>query len=362
MQTRAPAPVETLTVMADPSTADQGGAEAREPLVTEGSTEHATPPPDSTAASSPAEKSETKETLLEAVLKAVKPDDTEEGDLAGTSPPSEQAPTGPEAKTGEGDKADLTHDPSQEELAAYNKRTRERVEQLISQRNHFRTEAEVTQTLRNFLVTNDIAREDFQLTLDLAAAMRRGDFKAFLEGVGPYVQLATQAMGITLPPDLQQQVQQKQLTFEAAAQASRDRYARALAEQRATRATQVMGNQQTQAQTQQLQRSIENTVASWEAGIRQTDPDYGRKEETVRQFLWAVVNEQGAPTSPDHAVAIAKEAYARANKTFSQFAPQRQATRAVPSSVNNRAASGARSEPKSLMEAAELGLARARGA
>ena len=351
--------------MADTASADLGGSHEPVTPVTSPPEPPSTPSTtDVSAPSSRAEKSENKETLLEAVLKAVKPaeDADEEERLAGTSPPSEAAPTGPDAKTGEEDKADLTRDPSPEELAAYNKRTRDRIEKLLGERNAFRVEAEVTQTLRNFLVTNDIAREDFQLTLDLAAAMRRGDFKAFLEGVGPYVQLATQAMGITLPPDLDKQVQAKQLTFDAAAQVSRDRYARALAEQRATRATQVMGNQQTAAQTQHLQRSIESTVANWESGIRATDPDYGRKEETVRQFLWAVVNEQGAPTSPDHAVAIAKEAYARANKTFQSFAPQRQATRAVPSSVNNRAASGARSEPKSMMEAAELGLARARGA
>ena len=348
--------------MADTSSADLGGHEPVTPVTS-------TPEPpshettDASAPSSGAEKSENKETLLEAVLKAVKPaEDAEEGDLAGTSPPSDAAPTGPDAKPGGEDKADLTKDPTPEELASYNKRTRDRIEKILGERNAYRVEAEVTQTLRNFLVTNDIAREDFQLTLDLAAAMRRGDFKAFLEGVGPYVQLATQAMGITLPPDLEQQVRAKQLTFDAAAQVSRDRYARALAEQRATRATQVMGNQQSAAQTQHLQQSIESTVASWENGIRATDPDYGRKEETVRQFLWAVVNEQGVPTSPDHALAIAKEAYARANRTFQQFAPQRQATRAVPSSVNNRAASGARSEPKSMMEAAELGLARARGA
>ena len=332
-----------------------------EPARTPLDAEHDT---DASAPSSGAEKSENKETLLEAVLKAVKPaeDADEEERLAGTSPPSEAAPTGPDAKTGEEDKADLNQDPSAEELATYNKRTRDRIEKLLGERNAFRVEAEVTQTLRNFLVTNDIAREDFQLTLDLAAAMRRGDFKAFLEGVGPYVQLATQAMGITLPPDLEQAGSGQAVDVRRGGP-SVARQVRESARRTAGDASHAGdANQQTAAQTQQLQRSIESTVASWESGIRATDPDYGRKEETVRQFLWAVVNEQGAPTSPDHAVAIAKEAYARANRTFQSFAPQRQATRAVPSSVNNRAASGARSEPKSMMEAAELGLARARGA
>jgi hypothetical protein len=304
------------------------------------------------------------------VLKAVKPaEDADEEPLAGTSPPSEKAPTSPaEAKTGEADKGpELT----EEELRVQpddSWKVQKRIKKLLEQRNEARTEvssfkaeAEVTQTLRNFLVTNDIAREDFQLTLDLAAAMRRGDFKSFLEGVGPYVQLATQALGITLPPDLQGEVSQGRVTFDAAAQMSRDRYARALAEQRATRVTQVADTQRTFAQQQHLSRTIEQTVTAWENGIRQNDPDYGRKEETVRNFLWAVVQERGAPQTPEHAVEIAREAYNRATNTLRQFAPSPRPTRAVPSSVN-RAASGARPEPRSLMEAAELGLARARGA
>ena len=229
--------------------------------------------PDVTASPSEAEKSDTKETLLEAVLKAVKPaDDAEErAALAGTSPPSESVPSSePEAKTGEADKGPTS---PKTLLPKSSRRTTNAPasasSSCLDSATAIKAEAEVTQTLRNFLVTNDIAREDFQLTLDLAAAMRRGDFKSFLEGVGPYVQLATQALGITLPPDLQSEVQQGRVTFDAAAQMSRDRYARALAEQRATRVTQVASTQQTAAQQQHLSRTIEQTVSAWENGIRQ---------------------------------------------------------------------------------------------
>ena len=354
--------------MADPSPADGPIDSAREPLViNEGSiareaTTPATSTPDAPASPSEASRGEpTKETLLEAVMRAVKPEG-DEGEPSAETPPTSESATSPTDAKGDADKGpDLSTDPTTEELAAYKKGTRERIQQLLDQRNMLRAEADVTQTLRNFLVTNDIAREDFQLTLDLAAAMRRGDFKTFLEGVGPYVQLATQALGITLPPDLQSEVTQHRMTFDAAAQVSRDRYARALAEQRATRVTQVATTQQSAAQQQNLARNIEQSVTAWESGIRQTDPDYGRKEETVKNFLWAVVQERGAPQSPQHAIEIAKEAYSRANRTLQSFAPQRPATRPVPSSIN-RAASGARPEPRSMLEAAELGLARARGA
>jgi hypothetical protein len=141
---------------------------------------------------------------------------------------------------------------------------------------------------------------------------------------------------------------------------SRDRYARALAEQHATRATQVVSSQQNLQAQQNLARSIEQSVSTWENGIRQSDPDYARKEATVRNFLWAVVQERGNPRSAEHAIEIAKEAYNRANETFRQIAPPPRATRAVPSSTN-RAAPGARSEPQSMMEAAMLGLERAHG-
>ena len=348
------------------STADTSAENVNEPLVVannEGATERSTPATtDAKPSSSEESAGDKKETLLEAVLKAVQPKDDGDEPTAEASPATENAQS-PDAKAGDDGKGpDLSQDPTPEELAGYKKSTRERIEKLLGERNQLRGEAEVTHTLRNFLVANDIAREDFQLTLDLAAAMRRGDFKAFLEGVGPYVQLATNALGITLPPDLQQQVTQKQLTFDAASQVSRDRYARALAEQRATRATQVLETRENTQQQQQVVRSIEQTVSAWENGVRQTDPDYGRKEETVRQLLWSVVQERGAPKTPEHAVEIAKEAYSRANKLLQSAAPARPATRPVPSSINSRAASGARSEPRSMMEAAELGLARARGA
>jgi hypothetical protein len=314
---------------------------------------------DASASPSEARTGETKETLLEAVLRAVDKDKLDEGDKKDTIP-TEESPTSSEgAPSPEKTRFDLSKDPTPEELATYKEGTRQRIQQLLEQRNTLRNDAQVTQTLRDYLVVNDIAKEDFQLTLDLAAAMRRGDFRGFLEGVAPYVNLATQALGITLPPDLYQSVQQGGLSFEAAAQISRERYARALAEQRATRVTQIATHQADTAAREGLSQSIEQTVNQWEATIRANDPDYGRKEATVKNLLWAVVQERGAPQTPEQAVEIAREAYNRANETIRSFTPSPRATQRVPSSIN-RAAGGARPEPKSMMEAAMLGLERAR--
>jgi hypothetical protein len=345
--------------MAEPSTAETTiPVEAAE---TPPPAPESTTPADASASPSEAKGEPKKETLLEAVLRAVEPK-TEEELSAEKSPDSGKDTQKSEAEgtKDEQDKLDLSKDPDEKELSQYKKNTRERILQLIEQRNSFRAEADVTRVLRDFLVTNDIAREDFQLTLDLAAAMRRGDFRTFLQGVAPYVNLANQALGLALPPDLHGEVQSGRMSPEIAAQASRDRYQRVLSDQHAQRATQILTNQQQVHATNALSSSIQQTVQEWENGVRQSDPDYGRKEEAVRNFLWAVVQEKGAPRSPEQAVEIAREAYNRANSIYRSFTPPPRPTRAVPSSVN-RSAPGARPEPKSMMEAAMLGLERAQG-
>jgi hypothetical protein len=321
--------------------------------------------------SSSDKKGETRETLLQAVENALPElkDSEDTLKLGEDTPPSNEP--GSEARKdgepGEGE-PDLSKDPTEEELARLNQRTRKRIDQFLAERKQLQeqikgldTEAQISRSLKTYLQTHDIAKEDFQLTLDLAAAMRAGNFRAFLEGVGPYVQLATEALGLTLPNDLQQSVARGQMTVDAAAAMSRERYARALAEQNATRLTQQQQFERQRTSGADLSRSVEQAVTAWENQVRTSDPDYGRKEATVRQFLWAVIQERGTPQSPEHAVEIAKDAYERATNTLREFAPAPRPTRQTPSSIG-RTAAGARPEPKTLMEAALLGLERAQRA
>jgi hypothetical protein len=326
---------------------------------------------DAPSSPSSSEKGETRESLLSAVEKALPElkDSEDTLKLGEDTPPSDEP--GSEAKKdgepGEGE-PDLSKDPTEEELARLNQRTRKRIDQFLAERKQLQeqikgldTEAQISRSLKTYLQTHDIAKEDFQLTLDLAAAMRAGNFRAFLEGVGPYVQLATEALGLTLPNDIQQSVARGQMTTDAGAALSRERYARALAEQNATRLSQQQQIQYRQQSGADLSRSVEQAVTAWENQVRTSDPDYGRKEATVRNFLWAVIQERGAPQSAEHAVEIAKDAYERANVTLRDFAPAPRPTRQVPSSIG-RTAAGARPEPKTLMEAALLGLERAQRA
>ena len=87
----------------------------------------------------------------------------------------------------------------------------------------------------NYLRQHDIGQDDFLFGLELMAAMRRGDFAKFYEGVQPYMKLCEEYLGISLPPDLQQQVNQGHMTTQAAAMYSRERMDKAMAQTNAVR-------------------------------------------------------------------------------------------------------------------------------
>lgn len=194
------------------------------------------------------------------------------------------------------------------------------------------------------------------MMLDLGASLRKGDFQRFYAGMRPYMDLAEQYLGISLAPDLQEQVQQGHMTTQAAAAYSRERMQRAMLQNNLQRQQQVFG-QYTQAQQAQQQKQareflanrVRNTVNKWEAQVAQSDPDYAAKKTAVQDTMWAVVREKGIPKSPKQAVRIAQEALRRVNAHFQRWAPARRPTSRVPSSTGRTA--GVTPEPRSLMEA-----------
>jgi len=260
-------------------------------------------------------------------------------------------------------------------MARYSQSANKRVTKLLDQRREARAEAarlkgmepsaQAADSVTKYLRDNDISREDFLLTLELAAAMRRGDFRTFYAGVQPYVKLAEEYLGVSLPPDLQEQVRQGHMTTQAAQAFSRERMDRAMAQNNFQRtqqqhrqfAEQSTAQQQTQQRTY-LANQVRDTVNAWEAKIMQSDPDYAAKRAAVQDTMWAVVRERGVPQSADHAVKIAEEALKRVNERYRSWAPQRRPTSRAPSSTGRT--TGATPEPRSLADAVKVARETAR--
>lgn len=196
------------------------------------------------------------------------------------------------------------------------------------------------------------------MTLELAAAMRRGDFKMFYEGVKPYMQLAEEYLGVQLPRDLQQRVAEGHMTTQAARMFARERMDRALAESQRVRQAQLYEQTTTvQAQTQ-LANAVAAEVNNWEQATMKADPDYARKQAAVQDTMWAVVREKGRPQSPEHAVAIAQESYRRVNERYRSWSPPARPTSAQPRSTGKT--NGAAPEARTLLEAVQQARERAR--
>ena len=192
--------------------------------------------PDVPASSSDADQGESKESLLEAVQKAV-PELRQDADDPSIDPGASPAQAAKDASV---DESELPDAVTQEELAKYSKAAQKRISKLNKQRQKLTGEvqrlkeiepsAQAAEQVTGYLRNNDISREDFLMGLELMSAMRRGDFRTFYEGVKPYMRLAEEYLGHALPPDLQAQVNQGHMTTQAAQMYSKERMDRAMAQ------------------------------------------------------------------------------------------------------------------------------------
>ena len=256
-------------------------------------------------------------------------------------------------------------DPTEAELAASAPKTRKRIETLLTQRNTARAEIENLKPavakwnqFEGYLTQHDLAAEDVNLLLGIGAALRRGDFEAFRKGVMPYVELANQALGDTLPPDLAAKVEAGEMTQEAAKELSRTRFQNARLQGQAQAQTAAAATREANEAQARASHAISAAVTAWETDTRGRDPDYAKKASAVLRFSQALMAEHGRPRTADEAVAMAKRAYEDVNQAFAAARPAAAPTRPQPNGV--RVVNDAQPEPKTLMEAALLGLRRAR--
>jgi hypothetical protein len=296
--------------------------------------------------------------LLDAVQRAVpelRQDDDSDADGARGDSPSQVA-----RKPDRDSEPELPEEATPEELAKLSKAAQRRIKKLKAQRQKLAGEvqrltpdAAAAAQVSDYLRQHDIGQDDFLMGLELMAAMRRGDFAKFHAGVQPYMKLAEEYLGISLPPDLQQQVAQGHMTTQAAAMYSRERMDRAMAQTNAVRNQAALQQHQQSSQLEVLASKVANAVNNWEAITARADPNYAAKKTAVQTALKAMVHDQGPPRSPEHGVQLATEAYRRVNEQYRGWTgPQRRPTSRVPSSTGRTA--GVAPEAKTLLEAVKF--------
>jgi hypothetical protein len=261
-------------------------------------------------------------------------------------------------------KPDTEADPTEAELKKLRPETRRRFERLLAQRNEVRQTLDAVQPelaqhrqLQGYLQQHQLAPDDVNMLLGVGAALRRGDYQGFLNGVTPYVMAAQEALGFRISPDLQKQVDEGVIDENAARELTRTRHRAAQAEARLKDADRTVSTTQ---QVQHVER-IRGAVDTWEQNIQRRDPDYAQMSGAVRRYAQGLLQERGTPKTPQEAVALTQTAYDEVKAMFAQARPAPRATRAAPSSIH--VATGTPNvEPRSLKEAVVLALANARRA
>jgi hypothetical protein len=294
--------------------------------------------------------------LLAVVKKAIAPKDKGEVDPAGASSDASGK------KDGEGDpKADgkagdeKPGKPNTEEDTRFDKHPR--FVKLRRQVEDLQPKAERYEKITGFMQEHDLSPDEVSEGMKIMALMKRRPADAF-KALQPYMEKLGAYVGETLPQDLSDRVEAGEIS-EAAA--------REMAALRAGREHDVVMTErdrerEQERQAQEITARRVSAVNDWAATKRSSDPDFAAIEPLVRDRARALIAERTQagkpPVTPEAAVEVVEEALRQIRDTTKPLRPSKPGIRHVPSSGST--STSAQTQPKTSLDAAKMGLNRAR--
>lgn len=302
------------------------------------------------------EPGQSKESLLDAVLKVV-PATTESDVLAPQDDQAAPEATEPDSQQAE-DETETDSDDDEPPTPETPPAVRKKINKLLKQRRELRAElsqlqatAQIGSELQVFSEEHGLTGDDLATLLHLGAALRAGNYAEFYKTVAPYVRTAQEVLGVVLPRDLSELVRQGQMTEAAAKAYAQQRIQGKRAEYQLQTTTEAHQIQQRQA----IQNDVKRAVSSFETRLAANDPDYKAKQPVVRRVAQGMLLERGnVINSVEEALEISRAAYTEVNNQMRSFQPVPRATHPQPNGASQTPS--ARAAPKTMMEAALQGL------
>lgn len=230
------------------------------------------------------------------------------------------------------------------------KRKQAQVEELRGEVDRYKGPAEQFDRIVAFATENTLTANDMADGMLLTASFKN-DPKTFLEHIAPYVASAQERLGEKLPEDLQAKVDTGAVDEETAKELALARHRMTASE------TRIKAQDEESAADRQtrIRAEMQTAVGNWERSI--VDPDYqALRADVSDQMTVIAARDKRMPTTPEEAVALAKDALKEVKAKVARYRPKPAAVQTTPSS----SAPATRSEPTSILEAAHLGLERAR--
>lgn len=237
-----------------------------------------------------------------------------------------------------------------------------RFQEVIKERNEVREQLKAVEpeladyrNIVGFMDSNSLKNEEVFEGFKIMAALKNNPALA-AQMLAPHIAALNQFLGISLPPNLQKQVEDGLITPEAARQLA------ATQNQNAHLQTQSVAQRQRQEQEvqarqqQQATQAIQGSVAGWEAQKKASDPDYAKKYSFFESALRVAIQAQPPRTSQE-AVTLADRIYKEVSKNLLGVMPSRQPITPIPSTTSS---SNGSSAPKTAREAVAAVLEKSR--
>lgn len=248
-----------------------------------------------------------------------------------TAPDAEAVAKAKEA----GEDVPFAKHPRWQEVLGERKTLRKEVESLKPQ-------AEEWGKVTAFMEVNRLTPEEVAQGFTIMALIKHDPAKA-LQALAPFIEQAELQVGKRLPPDLQKQVDDGQVTQEVASELSRTR-----AQNQALQAnTETQQRQNENMQAEQRAGVIKNAVVQWEQGISAQDPDYKLKQRVVMAHVRAALA-TSRPQTAEQAIEICKKAYETASEDVKPLVAKRAPTPPNPGSLHSSTRAAA--VPQSLLD------------
>jgi hypothetical protein len=237
-----------------------------------------------------------------------------------------------------------------------------RWQQMKSERDKFKADAEAYHSMQDFMQTSNLTGEEVAVGFDVMALIKQattGDLGAaeqarvwFAERLNVFDEM----LGNSLPEDLQQKVNDGFVDEDIAKELAKERAKARNLENLRTQDTQK-SQAERQAEAEQANRmQVAQAVQSWEDGIKAKDPDYAtKKAKLVETQVRALIQQNGAmPQTAAEARALAEQAYAEVDGQLKALMPRPRAVTPSPTGMSARVSTA----PKSLGDAVRAALNR----
>lgn len=169
-----------------------------------------------------------------------------------------------------------------------------RFQEVLRQRNEFKTDAVRYQNVQNFITEQGLEAPEVANLLVIGGLMKTNPAEAWRR-MKPTVEQVLIAAGEVLPEDLKAMVQSGEMTREAAMLVSRSR-----AEVNSVNVRQQFeqGRQETQQQINAA-NAVRSAVDTWESTRRARDPNFDAKLPAIQKEVAWLLQTEGKPDTPE---------------------------------------------------------------